>query len=111
MTPVKDLLQQCGWLSVRQLVFCHSVIQVHKTLKTGFPEYLFEKLQSEKNYHTRRRATEDDTSVIHIGPQLRTKSDLTGKSFRWRASGQYNMIPENLRKTDKLAVFKNELKK
>ena len=111
MTPVKDLLQQCGWLSVRQLVFYHSVIQVHKTLKTGFPEYLFEKLQSEKNYHTRIRATEDDTNVIHIGPQLRTKSDLTGKSFRWRASGQYNMIPENLRKTDKLAVFKNELKK
>ena len=62
-------------------------------------------------HHTRRRATEDDTSVIYIGPQLRTKSDLTGKSFRWRASGQYNMIPENLRKTDKLAVFKNELNK
>ena len=56
-------------------------------------------------------ATDDDTSAIHIGPQLRTESDLTGKSFRWRASGQYNMIPENLRKTDKLAVFKNELKK
>jgi hypothetical protein len=50
-------------------------------------------------------------SVIHIGPQLRTKSDLTGKSFRWRGSGQYNMIPETLRKTDKLPVFKNELKK
>ena len=56
-------------------------------------------------------ATEDDTSVIHIGPQLRTKSDLTGKSFRCRASGQYNMIPETIRKTDKLAVFKKELKK
>jgi hypothetical protein len=48
---------------------------------------------------------------IKTGPQLRTKSDLTGKSLRWRASGQYNMIPETLRKTDKLPVFKNELKK
>jgi hypothetical protein len=46
------------------------------------------------------RATEEDT-----------KSDLTGKSFRWRASGQYNMIPETLRKTNMLQVFKKELKK
>ena len=27
------------------------------------------------------------------------------------AFGQYNMIPENLRKTEKLAVFKKKLKK
>jgi hypothetical protein len=71
---------------------------VHKTLKTAFPEYLFEKLQSLKNYHTRMHAAENDTIAIHVGPQLRTESDLTGKSFRGRASGQYNMIPENLRK-------------
>ena len=27
-TPVADLLRQCGWLSVRQLVFYHSVVQI-----------------------------------------------------------------------------------
>ena len=30
-----------------------------------------------KNYHTKMCATEDDTSTIHIGPQLRTEYDLT----------------------------------
>ena len=40
--------------------------------KEGFHEYLFEKLQSENNYNTRMRATEDVTSAIYIGPQLRT---------------------------------------
>ena len=86
------------------MVFYRSVVQLHETLKIGFPEY--------KNYNPRMHASETSSSTIHIGPQLRTEFDLRGKSFIiWRASGQYNMIPENLRKTDKLAVFKKELKK
>ena len=36
-THVVNLLRQCGWLSVKQLVVYHSVILMHKTLKTTFP--------------------------------------------------------------------------
>ena len=43
-TPVCDLLRQCGWLSVRQLVFYHSVILVHKTLQNKSTNYLYIKL-------------------------------------------------------------------
>ena len=33
-TPVVELLRQCGWLSVRQLVFFHSASLIYKTIKT-----------------------------------------------------------------------------
>ena len=36
-TAVVDLLRQCGWLSVKQLVFFHSVVLVYKTLLTTYP--------------------------------------------------------------------------
>ena len=36
------LLAQCGWLSVKQLVVYHSVVLLHKVLKSGSPKYLWE---------------------------------------------------------------------
>ena len=30
-TPVKILLQQCGWLSIKQLMFYHNILQIYKT--------------------------------------------------------------------------------
>ena len=36
-TPVRELLKQCGWLSVRQLAFYHSVMLIHKTTLTTNP--------------------------------------------------------------------------
>ena len=43
-TSVKDLLKECGWLSVRQLVFHHSVILIYKTIQTKQPKYMYSKL-------------------------------------------------------------------
>ena len=36
-TPIVELLNQCGWLSVKQLVFYHGVILIYKTIKTTYP--------------------------------------------------------------------------
>ena len=33
------ILKQCGWLSMKQLVFYHSVVLVYKTLKFQQPQY------------------------------------------------------------------------
>ena len=66
-TPVAQLLKECGWRSVRQEMFYHTVLQVHKTMKTGAPVYLFNKLTedgetrgkpeaalSDKDHHSRQ---------------------------------------------------------
>ena len=56
MTPIKTLLNECGWLSVAQLGVYHSLVLVFKILETQSPQYLFNKLsgtQGETYYKTR----------------------------------------------------------
>ena len=43
----RRLLKIVGWMSVRQLIFFHTVMQAHKTLTTGVPRPLFLPLSSE----------------------------------------------------------------
>ena len=52
-TPIGELLRQCGWLSIKQLVYYHSVISIYKTLQTTYPKYIYTKLSSEFPYNTR----------------------------------------------------------
>ena len=40
-THVAELLKQCGWLSVQQLIVYHSVVQVYQVLRIKSPEFLF----------------------------------------------------------------------
>ena len=56
--PTDMLLAQGGWLSVKQLVFYHSVTMPHNVLTTGSPEYLYElyQLENPRQYGTRLAA-------------------------------------------------------
>ena len=105
-TPTSEILRQCGWLSVRQLVFFHSVVQIYKTLKTRSPRYISCKLCTEFPYNTRLA----ESDVVRLGPELKCKLEVTKRSFMNRATASYNMIPENLRKIGELETFKKELK-
>ena len=40
LTSTRELLRQCGYLSVRQMAYYHSVATVHKTIVHEQPEYL-----------------------------------------------------------------------
>ena len=46
-TPIKDMLKQCGWLSVSQLGVYHSLVLLFKILETKAPQYLFLKLSNQ----------------------------------------------------------------
>ena len=105
-TPVVDLLRQCGWLSVRQLVFYHSVILVHKTLQTKTPRYIYSKLATEFPYNTRLASSES----VRMGPEFQAKLSLTEKSFMNRATVSYNQLPASLRKVQNEQTFKKQLK-
>ena len=105
-TPITELLRQCGWLSVKQLVFYHSVLQIYKTIITTYPKYINSKLATQFPYNT--RLAESDS--VRMGPEFKCKLELTEKSFMSRATISYNQLPSELRKITKLEKFKNDLK-
>jgi hypothetical protein len=105
-TPVADLLRQCGWLSVRQLVFYHSVILIYKTSQTTYPKYIYSKLATEFPYNTRLAQTDS----VRMGPDFQSRLELTEKSFMNRATLGYNQIPTELRQIKKIEMFKMKLK-
>ena len=103
-TQVSVLLLQCGWLSVRQMVFFHTMVQVFKTRLERKPVYLYDKLSKSFSYRT-RLASENgirETETI--------KSDLRKKGFVHRSTQQWNNLPLNLKNLETLKKFKTELK-
>ena len=105
-TPTRTLMAKCKWLSIKQLVYYHSVLQVHKVLRNGAPLYLSEKLVTEHPYPTRQatsgglRYTSSNTGHLN----------LTQQSFLGRSAGIYNSIPSSIRTTTSLNTFKQKLK-
>ena len=52
-TPISELLKQCNWLSVRQMIMFHDLILVFKIRKERRPVYLSNKLSNQFNCNTR----------------------------------------------------------
>ena len=87
-TPVSELLRQCGWLSVRQSIVFHSLVQIYKTLSTTYPKYIHQKLSTEFPYSTRLAQSE----AIRMGSEFQCKLDITAKSFLARATSAYKEL-------------------
>ena len=112
-TPIKSLLSQCGWLSVAQLGVFHSLVLVYKILKTRSPRYLYSKLsgvQGSTHYNTRFIQNLNENQNIVLGPDSQAESDLARRSFKYRASKQWNMLPITLRQAETVKDFKSQLK-
>ena len=102
-----EILKQCGWLSVRQLVFFHSVTLIYKSIMTSYPKYIHNKLDMEFPYNTRLAQSDS----VRMGPTFKTRLELTERSFMNRATVCFNQLPPDLRKVEKLESFKIKLKK
>ena len=97
----RELLKRVGWMSVRQLIFFHTVLQAHKTLTSGTPAPLFAALTTDQHYRTR------SVSRGNIKLQEGYKSTNT---FKYRAQVFYNSVPVEV-KIGSLATVKGKLKK
>ena len=95
----RRLLNQVGWLSVRQLIFYHTVIQTHKTMVTKKPKALYQSLSTNYPYITRGATT----------GLIRENLDFQTKSFKYRARKFYNMVPGEVRKGS-IVTVKRKLK-
>ena len=105
-TPVTELLRNCGWLSVRQLVMYHSILIIYKTVQTACPKYLYNKLSCEFPYNTRLAQSES----IRRGSAFQCKLGLTERSFMNRATVSFNQLPTEVGQCLKLEGFKKKLK-
>ena len=104
-TPVNELLNQCGWLSIRQLVVYHNVLQVYKTKHTKKPAYLYQKFTQNFGANTRLAKS----NAIRMDSKI--KSELGLNNFTYVTSQQWNDLPIDLKQSPKLSDFKNNAKK
>ena len=105
-TSTKNLLAQCNWMSVEQLVAYHSIIAVHKILCLKKPKYLYDNLRSSYPRCTRLASS----GAIRMDEKFTADLSLTQSSFRWRGSHLYNEIPAELRMETNISKFKARLK-
>jgi hypothetical protein len=96
----RRLLKRLGWMSVRQLVEFHTVLQAHKTINTGLPRPLHASLTSVYPYRTRSAAN----GLIRLG-----ENNVSIKTFKYRAMVSYNGVPNEV-KTESVKTVKRKLK-
>ena len=105
-TPVRTLLNHCGWLSVNQLVFYHTVVLLYKTLQNKSPEFLYNMAGREFNYKTRAK----DAGKLRHGADYIPDQGLNWKSYRWWSIRCWNQLPQEITLLTKLPKFKTKLK-
>ena len=105
-TPTRQLLKQCRWLSVRQLVFYQTVLQVHKVLLSGKPDHLSNRFSTDHPYRTRQATG----GGLRFGEEFDARSGLSHGSFCYRGTVDYNRIPAYIRQARTLDTFKYKLK-
>ena len=105
-TPIRRLLTECNWLSIRQLVFYHSVILIHKAILTGYPKFMKDNVSSSYPYRTRQ----ESNGLIRLTKNCSFKSALARNSFMFRGINQYNQLPSEIRTSAKLEDFKFKAK-
>ena len=93
----RKLLTRVGWLSIRQLVHFHTVLQAFKIISAGKPAITQETISTQHPCKTRNAAN----SRIRFGETFRAESSLLGTSFKYRAVKWYNQVP--------VQVFKGSL--
>ena len=81
------MLRTVGWMSIRQLIVYHTVLQAHKTLTTGKPSILYDSLVSQYPYQTRRATS----------GQIRLRDRICTRTFKYRAMVNFNRVPEDVR--------------
>ena len=98
-TPIRTLLNQCGWLSVSQLGIFHLLVTVYKVLHTQSPHYLYSKLKSESNRELRSTAC----MRIKLGGDSQARTELAKRSFKYRATSQWNLL--EIREAQNIKTF------
>ena len=99
-TPTKLLLLQCNWLSIKQLVFFHTALQVWRVKANKCPVYIDTNLKPTNT----RSAAQGNLRVPVV------EKSLSSNSFMVRSAVTWNSVPADIRSCKKLGAFKKRLK-
>ena len=108
MTPTFVLLNQCGWLSVRQLGQYHSLVLMFKVRADKKPIYIYKRIGDNPSSNTRQETQRTNSRLLKDFRGL--KSETARKTFIPRTVAQWNGLPSELRMIDDLPAFKLQLK-
>ena len=114
-TSTKVLMQQCGWLSVKQLLIYYSLVLLHKVFKYQTPVYLYQKISSGVPPPNTRQAAATSEALealgVHSQPSVPSCDlDLTGKSWCWSSVSWYGQLPLSIKSEKREKAFKTRLK-
>ena len=103
-TSQKKLLSETNWLSIQQLIFFHSMLQIWRVRKSKKPEYLKEIFNPDYSQSTR---------LVRNG-NLRipdTNTSLAKNALRFRGATWLNSLPQELKSfSGDDCSFKKQLK-
>ena len=114
-TPTEVLMQQCGWMPIRQLMLYNSLVLLHKTLQNKSPSYLYQKVTSgTQHHHTRQTAASlaaDIAAGVTEQPLVNNSElDICRSSWAWASVHWYKQLPSDLQAERKPHKFKTALK-
>ena len=95
-TSRKTIFSQVEWMTVNQLVFYHSALSTFRVRQSQEPEYL---------NNIMNRNNRADKIIIP-----NTTLTLAKNSYCFRASTQWNSLPDRIRNNIKIGQFKSQLK-
>ena len=107
LCSTKELLKQCNYLSMRQMIYFYYMATVHKTVEYKTPEYLHKVLCKALSSGVQHRYP---TSTAGTRQVAEARLAVANSSFRWRASTQYAALPANLKTEQSMQSFLNGLR-
>ena len=103
-TSQDKLLKQCGWLSVKQLIAYHSMVQVFKVKSSKKPVFLHEIASKSFGYPT--RASTSGSLVDN----KKTTNEISKDAFLFRSTKLWNILLPSIRKEINILKFKYQLR-
>ena len=107
LTSTTELLRQCNYLSVKQMVYYHSVAMVHKVMVNKAPVHLYHILSRALASGVRHQYPTSTAGTRVVAP---ARLAAANSSWRWRAAAQYAALPEGLRREESMHLFLTRLR-
>ena len=103
-TASSSMLQQLGWLNVRQMIVFHSLMLLYKVKLYKKPCYLYSQISNKFNSNTRLGKNNG------IKEHRRIKSTLGRNSCIPRTINHWNSLPPSLRTIPSITTFRLKLR-
>lgn len=104
----RDILQEYNIPNVRQRRDYFNSVQVYRCNNDSYPNYMSDLLNPVNVINTRATRNSEDDHTLYI-PKPRV--NLFRQSFQYTGPSLYNSLPNNIKHTDSLPMFKSNVKR